>query len=1239
MKRILYAAYIAIVVLLADCGCAEQSIPELTQAAALSRIIDMSQDGYIIIPAEKGYEKTAKALRKALKSSYNTRFSIITELDPIKNTPANVIAIGHTLNNPFVELMYWNKYTRVTPIYPGENGFVIESAFNPLPILPEHDAIILGVSNPESAAEAVDAFKDILSKHNEKKLPMLFELSGSAKKMFSEKKFKQHVDKGQLNDFMALADLYHTSGDERYKDAAYEILLKVIARFDLDWSRRPMWQEEINSWQELPTWDFFAEHLDISDAEQLRVEQFFLNYLYLLPKFVAQWKDLDENLVLNWNHTTIPLGGIYANARYFKAHYGMDEQMDPFLERVRYGFDNPIPYYRPLEEAPAYIGFAVEFNLYHCLMTGRKEYFKLGHAEKIAKLLLMQSDNNGHYAGQGDSGLPYFRAVGFSMWPTLDYYLKSGEIRWFDKNCDQQRFLSPFYDNIEPKAPESLVGCIAVMLDTGMYEYLKKFPVHNEPIYPPDFPIDKTLEKLQFRSSTDLDADYLLLDGFGRGRHMHLDTNNIVCYTAGGYRFLFDADYLVRKSNDHSMLSVVQNGRSEKMVPSTSALYDKADFAWGAYTRTGVVGYNGVHWQRHILWMSEKYFLVFDTVEAEKEGDYSFDCVWKVLDRGMETFDGKNLVCRAPVHGHKVLDRITKYPPVTFHLKSSDEGGWWKQRVASRYKLPGHTLHQNRSTSMKPGDLLSYQNVFYIERPATDGTITQHTPTRISERAMLLESNDKPYLILVQGGSFNKIKTDAVFCMLGQNEMIMVNGTTITKNGTHLVQSTTPLSMSVHNSGVEIISDKEGSCIIAGEKLKYEKGTTQHVLKQPLFAVDISEKAAKLRSVPSKKEQALPGKASWQPETGINTEQSPGRDMVAKDIDGDTIPELLICSGKELKIYRLDGRPVWSYQHEAGIYSTAAADIDGDGAIEILVGTGDTKLLILDTTGKLIDTKNIPIEQSGSHGVRSSLTAITHIKIHDIDKDGDNEIFLGMEAWQIQMYDHTFTRLWYFTLIYHGVTGIDFADMDGDEIEEIIASDRYGSVRILDWRKDDHLLSIKTYTAISDAVGAVVDIDGDGINELVNASDAGHMTLFKRPETIKLVEKGGSTGSYSYDEVWQFNNYGYGFKDLALQSTETGEAVLAASETGYIYSIDPKTAQTNWMTHLDSNVIEINVQDDNSVLAGTAKGNLYLLTQGGQIRKKASLHAPIVRITQSQQDQAVVLDKTGHLYILNTETK
>jgi hypothetical protein len=77
--------------------CSEN--PALDAPHKLHRTIDLSQDGYIIIPAEKGYEKTAKALRKTLKSSHNTRLTIDTDFyHTVCDNTRNILYHYHLIN-------------------------------------------------------------------------------------------------------------------------------------------------------------------------------------------------------------------------------------------------------------------------------------------------------------------------------------------------------------------------------------------------------------------------------------------------------------------------------------------------------------------------------------------------------------------------------------------------------------------------------------------------------------------------------------------------------------------------------------------------------------------------------------------------------------------------------------------------------------------------------------------------------------------------------------------------------------------------------------------------------------------------------------------------------------------------------------------------------------------------------------------------------------------------------------
>jgi outer membrane protein assembly factor BamB len=68
---------------------------------------------------------------------------------------------------------------------------------------------------------------------------------------------------------------------------------------------------------------------------------------------------------------------------------------------------------------------------------------------------------------------------------------------------------------------------------------------------------------------------------------------------------------------------------------------------------------------------------------------------------------------------------------------------------------------------------------------------------------------------------------------------------------------------------------------------------------------------------------------------------------LACDIDGDGREEFLYADGKFLKAVR-NGKVVWEECLSTSITQLAIADVDGDGASEILAGAEDGKLYCID---------------------------------------------------------------------------------------------------------------------------------------------------------------------------------------------------------------------------------------------------------------------------------------------------
>jgi outer membrane protein assembly factor BamB len=158
-------------------------------------------------------------------------------------------------------------------------------------------------------------------------------------------------------------------------------------------------------------------------------------------------------------------------------------------------------------------------------------------------------------------------------------------------------------------------------------------------------PFEQTFNKLSLRAGWDKLDDYLLLDGFGRGNHMHFDANAILRYARGGVPLLVDGEYIKNLPKYHNSLVIIRDGQAE-LAPAVTRL-DRADMLDSlGVTRTSLVQYNGADWTRTMLWRPNGYLLVGDTVTARQAGDYSLRCCWRPW--GEAKLDGPTLTADQP---------------------------------------------------------------------------------------------------------------------------------------------------------------------------------------------------------------------------------------------------------------------------------------------------------------------------------------------------------------------------------------------------------------------------------------------------------------------------------------------------------------------------------------------------------------------------------------------------------------
>lgn len=173
------------------------------------------------------------------------------------------------------------------------------------------------------------------------------------------------------------------------------------------------------------------------------------------------------------------------------------------------------------------------------------------------------------------------------------------------------------------------------------------------------------------------------------------------------------------------------------------------------------------------------------------------------------------------------------------------------------------------------------------------------------------------------------------------------------------------------------------------------------------------------------------------------------------DLNGDGHPEIIAGDGAgRVHAFLRDGSylPGWPAQVPGsreipGIYgAVAAADMDGDGRIEVVVTQGVGRICAFRSDGTVVT--GWPVSTVAAEDPPNAGTIFSRPAIGDIDGDGKSEIVAGANSYRIYAFtaDGRACRGWPRTLDNRGRAGYSdpvLADLDGDGHPEIlIATDR-----------------------------------------------------------------------------------------------------------------------------------------------------------------------------------------------------
>ncbi len=201
---------------------------------------------------------------------------------------------------------------------------------------------------------------------------------------------------------------------------------------------------------------------------------------------------------------------------------------------------------------------------------------------------------------------------------------------------------------------------------------------------------------------------------------------------------------------------------------------------------------------------------------------------------------------------------------------------------------------------------------------------------------------------------------------------------------------------------------------------------------------------------------------------------------------------VVIVGSEDRGVYALDaqtGELCWSFCTNGWVRAVFACDIDNDGQIEILVGSGDHHLYILNSDGHCIGKKNIGRQ-------------IYTLFATDVDQDGVVEILLGTDGKDLLALTPALEEKWCRTFDNRLLT-LYVSDLDKDGQNEIIAGSEDKHLYFLDqqgnviWR---HNVGYRVFSVYA------IDYDNDGLIEVLAGSEDTRVHAF-RVQLIKDLDK------------------------------------------------------------------------------------------------------------------------------------
>lgn len=1196
----------------------------------------------IVCPDQPVYYNMAYRIQAYLSERGGVSVPVVNphQIDIQKNTD-HLIALGNLNTNALLAELYHSYYVAADAAYPGVGGYVVRTVCDPWG--KNCDVLVLGGSDVAGVERATDRLLDVIQiEINRIWVDRLIEvgIGEPFKELCKEidlactteyrermiqdtyRRLEQGEHRGATPNVAHVGMMYHLTGDERFAQLYLE-LFKIMYQNAVNDTGEGPWSPwgfdaDFQSVSMVQAWDLVEDASVFSDQDRLYITNHLIAYLQNNVKHAIDHRP-DNAKSCRHNHYTFACLGLLFGSRYFQKYYDYPDART-WMEPADECFVPQAEAFKANEDCNSYQWATFSHMLRYAFVRPDPTFIENGKARLCLDMGIATMDNLGHQASYGDCETYADSNEALSFYKAAAWALKDP---MYSGVLARKQALQPHYiiggpdpigyeydiDLGEGRPLHQFFGGAAVPLDPRYY-YTFEGEKH--------IPQEQAFDKIVFRENFNPRSDYLLLDGLSNGGHGHYDGNAIVRLTSAGRIWLADADYMKSPPQFHNTVLISRNGESH-LIPPYAELERVSNLGSVAYSGSTISDYVGTNWTRHILWDKERYFLVVDQVVAKQEGDYDLRCLWRgVGDVELDVENRRMTIVQGEERFH--IQAAPGYAaPV--HLKLIHEPMIWASW--DEYLFHGKTSDVKVLRERQTVHLEEASEVFFFNLLGTEGKLPPLSISRVNEGLVaLMKRMGGNILFGVKTGfdALDGIATDAVCAQLSTDRLTLIHATYLSIGDGKVFESSDVLDLAIDLAANRLTVKADGPTTLTfpcGLSVESAKGgnTSEIACASGIQSIPLSGRAEALKDVvryfidtvtstPSDFAKQIPFPPAGYLTKRLDTFEWSGhlpdgstpRSVAAADLDGDGSDELVIGTEEGVVFSLRQGGILWRHEAKGRINSLACDDIDGDGRPEVIVGSADHHVYLLNADGVEQWRFEVPYYMHES--------VVKTVFGADLGLDRGRAVIAGANSCHFHAIAPDGRELWRYEAI-HGASHGCAVDINRDGVDEIFAVTEWWPWHCISAQGKGLWPLWSARPRISPGANMVTagDVAGDGDIEMVCGAVDSCVYVFDRNGRMK----------------WQYYT-GEEVTDLVCADVDgDGRAeIFAGSHNGYLYRIDGEGKQV-WNRFLGDAIRSLlcgifRGGQEVEILAATRSPYLYHIDLAGDVQRVLDVGEPIHKI-------------------------